>query len=122
MRLCVDIDGTICETHGLDYSSASPIDEAVQALRKLNEEGHYIILFTARGSGTGIDHSALTIRQLASWGVPYDELHFGKPFADFYIDDKAIVASTWHAAISNHLSPNLHGDLLNNIAIPNSPS
>ena len=27
--------------------------------------------------------------------IPYDEIHFGKPLADFYIDDKAIRLEDW---------------------------
>ena len=36
------------------------------------------------------DVGAITIQQLHEYTVPYDELIFGKPFADFYIDDKAV--------------------------------
>jgi len=28
-------------------------------------------------------------------GIPYDELHFGKPVADFYVDDKAVKLEDW---------------------------
>lgn len=37
------------------------------------------------------DVGALTIRQLEDFGIPYNEIIFGKPFADFYIDDKAVL-------------------------------
>ncbi len=30
----------------------------------------------------------LTINQLKNWGVMYDQIYFGKPSSDFYIDDK----------------------------------
>jgi hypothetical protein len=116
MRLCIDIDGTICNTNALAYSDAIPIPEVVNAIAKLKEEGHYIILFTARGPGTGIDHSESTRNQLQEWGVKYDELLFGKPFADFYIDDKAIVAETWHHAISSRDGSLPQAAILNKIA------
>jgi CMP-N,N'-diacetyllegionaminic acid synthase len=95
-RYCIDIDGTICRTQGLEYGEATPIQVAVNKIRILKEEGHYVILFTARGSLSDKDWSGITTQQLADWGVPYDELHFGKPAADVYIDDKALSADEWH--------------------------
>ena len=99
MRICIDIDSTICQTFDTDYASSTPILEAVKAIQGLKDNGAYIILNTARGTGSGLDHSELTKSQLQSWGVPYDELHFGKPFADFYVDDKAVSANDWHSAL-----------------------
>jgi hypothetical protein len=55
-------------------------------------------LYTARGSTTGIDWRELTVKQLAEWGVPYDELVMGKPTADVYIDDRAINSMDWKRA------------------------
>ena len=58
-------------------------------------------LHTARGDGTGIDWSEVTARQLWDWNVPYDELRFGKPWADLYVDDRAMNAHDYrgnHAA------------------------
>ena len=51
--------------------------------------GNKIILFTARGTTTGVDWEDLTRKQLETWNVSYDDLLFGKPEADVYIDDKA---------------------------------
>lgn len=87
---CFDIDETICHTNGTDYSSATPIINRIAKINKLFSEGNIIKLLTARGSKTGIDWRDLTESQLIQWGVSYHELHMGKPFADFYIDDKAI--------------------------------
>ena len=39
------------------------------------------------------DVAALTIKQLDEFGIPYDEIYFGKPAADVYVDDKAINAN-----------------------------
>ena len=33
---------------------------------------------------------AVTFRQLGEFGIPYDELLFGKPRADVYIDAQAV--------------------------------
>ena len=50
---------------------------------------HYILIYTARGSTTGIDWRDLTTKQLKDWGVNYHELSFQKPHFDSLIDDKA---------------------------------
>ena len=94
---CFDIDGTLCTNTDGEYESAEPLHSAVAALRILHSKGHRITLYTARGSGTGIDWRAVTEEQLRSWGVPYDNLVMGKPEADVFIDDKAIAAGDWHA-------------------------
>ena len=38
------------------------------------------------------DIGKVTLDTLEKFNIPYDELHFGKPHADFYIDDNAISA------------------------------
>lgn len=87
----IDIDGIIASrTRDNDYSQAGPIHPTIEAINRLHGFGHRIILLTARGSTTGLDWREVTERQLASWGVRYDELHFGKPAADYYVDDKMI--------------------------------
>jgi ribonucleotide monophosphatase NagD (HAD superfamily) len=95
VRYCIDIDGTICTTHELDYNQAKPIIKAVQLIQNLKKAGHYIILFTARGTLTGTDWREVTKKQMLEWEVPFDELVFGKPAADIYIDDKALPAEIW---------------------------
>ena len=89
--ICCDIDGVIAAiTPDNDYHLSLPRPEIIAQLRQLHRQGHRIILFTARGTMTGIDWRAVTEQQMATWGVPYDELHFGKPAADYYIDDRAL--------------------------------
>ena len=87
---CFDIDGTICDTPNANYGESIPNINRIKKINSLYFSGNTIILFTARGSTTGIDWSDLTSKQLDSWGVNYHKLYFGKPFADFYIDDKGI--------------------------------
>jgi hypothetical protein len=36
-----------------------------------------------------------TLDWLDRHGIPYDEIHFGKPWADIYIDDNAFRFQTW---------------------------
>ena len=62
----------------------------IQAINQLYSMGNRIILLTARGYVTGLDWRAVTEQQLRAWGLSYHELHFGKPNADYYIDDKMI--------------------------------
>ena len=92
---CIDIDGTICSISVEDYSLAEPYEDRIEEINKLYKSGNKIIFHTARGSLTGQDHSELTIKQLKKWGVNYHEIVFGKPAADYYIDDKAIDIFKW---------------------------
>jgi hypothetical protein len=88
---CFDIDGVIATlTHNNQYDLAQPRREVIDGINRLYQLGHRIVLHTARGSATGLDWAALTEQQLADWGVPYHELRFGKPAADYYIDDRAV--------------------------------
>lgn len=90
-RYCFDIDGVLASlTPGNNYSEATPIVENIALVNSLYNCGNTIILFTARGSATGIDWNRTTEEQMLSWGVKYHELLFGKPAADYYIDDRAI--------------------------------
>jgi ribonucleotide monophosphatase NagD (HAD superfamily) len=88
----VDIDGTLCSNTDGDYENAKPINKAIAAVNGLYSAGAIIVLFTARGTTTGIDWREITESQLASWGVNYHSLLFGKPFGHYYIDDKALGA------------------------------
>tara|TARA_Y100000591_G_scaffold325628_2_gene346874 strand:+ start:1744 stop:2055 length:312 start_codon:yes stop_codon:yes gene_type:complete len=92
---CFDIDGTLCTKSETDYSLAEPYVERINQVNKLYEEGNKIILFTARGSKTGLNHENLTKIQLKQWGVKFNELLFGKPNADYYIDDKSFDYFNW---------------------------
>ena len=54
MRFCFDVDGTIAELkkEGEQYQDVLPKKGAVETLKKLREDGHYIILHTARNMQT----------------------------------------------------------------------
>lgn len=92
---CIDIDGTLCTKSEDDYSKAIPFEERISTVNKLYDDGHEIIIFTARGSLTGINWEKLTEEQLKNWNVKYNKLMFGKPGADYYIDDKAVDIFGW---------------------------
>jgi hypothetical protein len=90
MIIYVDIDNTITKTIDTDYMSAFPIYDYIDIINKLYEDGHYIVYWTSRGVGSGIDYEELTKNQLYSWGCKYHELKCNKPVYDFFIDDKTL--------------------------------
>lgn len=86
-----DIDGVIAQFRGdLDYAQSGPNEKMIQIINQLYEYGNKIVLFTARGYVTGKDWTDVTKDQMKRWGVKYHELKFGKPNADYYIDDKML--------------------------------
>lgn len=90
---CIDIDGTLC-TELCEYKDAKPITKVINKINKLYNNNR-IILFTARGYTSKKNWRVLTEKQLKKWNVKYHELIFGKPFAHYYIDNKAIDILNW---------------------------
>jgi hypothetical protein len=91
MIYCFDLDGTLCTNTEGSYEKARPFTERIQKVNQLFDEGHHIIVDTARGATTGIDWLELTTNQLKEWGLKYHELRVGKKINyDYIIDDKAI--------------------------------
>jgi capsule biosynthesis phosphatase len=100
LRICFDLDNTLVsypKTPG-NYSSVEPINKNINFLKLLKELGHTIIVYTARrmkthngnvGAVTS-DIGRVTFDTLDKFGIPYDEIYFGKPYAHFYIDDLAV--------------------------------
>lgn len=86
-----DIDGVVAKVQkDLNYACSEPNDRMIKIVNKLYDFGNTIVLFTARGYVTGKDWSQVTKEQMERWGVKYHELKFGKPNADYYIDDKML--------------------------------
>jgi histidinol phosphatase-like enzyme len=98
MTYVFDIDGTICTKTDGDYEKAKPIENRIKKVNFLYDQGHKIILLTARGMGRSGNSASfaneafyeLTRQQLIRWGVKFHDLFLGKPAGDFYIDDKGI--------------------------------
>jgi capsule biosynthesis phosphatase len=100
LRICFDLDNTLVTypTIAGDYSTVKPIKKNIDLLNMFHEEGHEIIVYTARRMATHKsnvgrvikDIAATTINTLDLLNIPYDELIFGKPIADIYIDDRAL--------------------------------
>lgn len=89
-----DLDNTICkltrnQNGAWDYEGAQPIKERIEKINALYEEGHDIIVDTARGTENFDWWLKLTTKQLADWGLKYSQLRVGSKFeADVYVDDK----------------------------------
>lgn len=98
-----DLDGTIClpnhdrpDTQGR-YAEAKPIQEMIDEIRRCREKGIGVVIYTARRMVTHKgdvqkileDVGQVTKDWLSRHDVPYDDLVFGKPYGDLYVDDKA---------------------------------
>lgn len=114
MRIVIDIDGTVCEIRkpGQSYADVKLLPGAAEKLQALKKKGHYLILSTARHMKTCNGDVEMVMARvgdvteqwLKNHNVPYDELHYGKPYADVYIDDKAHYFSGWDQIHTESLS------------------
>ena len=92
-----DIDGVICQTKNGQYKESKPNSKAIKKINSLHDQGHNIIIFTARFMGrTNNNYKKayelgyeLTYVQLCKWNLKFDKLILGKPSFDILIDDKA---------------------------------
>ncbi len=118
-RLCVDCDGVLADNSDLSvpYADRKPYPHAIEWMKQLHADGHYIIILTARGMTKYDGDKALASKfgyeelyiWLTKYGIPFDELHFGKPSADAYIDDRAVQVNSNRGTIDwrNNLLPYL---------------
>tara|TARA_Y100000114_G_scaffold157162_1_gene187599 strand:+ start:6576 stop:6875 length:300 start_codon:yes stop_codon:yes gene_type:complete len=90
MIIYVDIDNTIFKTEGTEYHKSEPMLDRIEKINNLYDQGHEIVYWTARGTGSGIDWEVLTKAQFRRNKVKYSSLKFGKPIYDLFIDDKNI--------------------------------
>ncbi|MGA5691411.1 capsular biosynthesis protein [Cytobacillus pseudoceanisediminis] len=108
MRIVVDLDGTICELkrEGQGYEDVLPLPNAISSLRGLKDQGHEIIIYTARNMRTYEGNlgkvianiGKITLDWLEKYEVPYDEVVFGKPYGHIYIDDLGFKFESWKNA------------------------
>jgi capsule biosynthesis phosphatase len=111
MKICIDLDGVICQLkkEGETYDMLLPVNGAQESLKELKNAGHYIIINTARHMKTCQGNlglvtariSLVTLNWLEKYEIPYDEIYFGKPHADVYIDDNAYRFSSWNEISNN---------------------
>jgi hypothetical protein len=91
MIYCFDLDNTLCNTVESDYDKATPILSRIKKVNELYDQGHTIIIETARGNISGKNHYYYTIEQLKNWGLKFHSLRTGVKFnADVFVDDRAI--------------------------------
>jgi len=100
MRICFDLDNTLVTFPRIkdDYTTVGPIERNINFLKYLKSFGHTIIIYSARRMKTHsgnigkvfCDIGKITFDTLEKFDIPFDEIYFGKPHADFYIDDLAV--------------------------------
>ena len=103
--IAFDLDDTLCrrdskfEHLGVEkYKYCEPIQEMIEKVNKLYDEGNTIYIYTARGMATFKGdvmkiHNALyylTLDSLEKWGIKHHGLIMGKLHYDLLIDDKAM--------------------------------
>lgn len=104
----MDLDETICQTEGSNYSESIPVSGVIDKLREYKTAGFEIVIYTSRNVKTFEGNigkiSAHTLPVIIDWlckhEIPYDEIYVGKPWCGhegFYVDDKAIRPSEFLA-------------------------
>ena len=96
--ICVDVDDTLCVTVNRDYANSEPIQPMIEKVRHAKAAGWQVVLYTARGQGRSEGQWQTVAeevkREIAAFcerhNVPYDDIVLGKPWARWYVDDKAI--------------------------------
>ena len=100
MKMIIDLDGTICsEEKQFSRSLAIANKGAKEALQKIRDKGHTIIIYSAR---TWAEYE-LTIDWLKKNNIPFDQLILGKPQGDYWIDDRAIEYDNWEEILKKIL-------------------
>jgi capsule biosynthesis phosphatase len=105
MRIVIDLDGTICpiKKSGENYADLPVLPGAKDRIESLKAAGHYIIIQTARNMATQESNlgkvlkniGKTTLEWLEKHEIPYDEIYFGKPNGNIYIDDRAFRFQDW---------------------------
>ncbi|MFY9307891.1 MAG: hypothetical protein WAQ28_02460 [Bacteroidia bacterium] len=97
MQIIIDLDGTICtEEKTYSRSLAKPQKGAVKSVNALYDEGHTIIIYSAR---TWMEFE-MTVAWLKTNKIKYHQLVLGKPVGDVWIDDRAIQFDSWENVVS----------------------
>ena len=96
-RIVCDIDDTISITLNRDWEHARPVQDVIDKINNLYDQGWEIYLVTARGNlscKTREEADQKYRKQIETWlakhGVKYTLLSFQKYLAAYYIDDKGL--------------------------------
>lgn len=98
MRAVFDLDDTISIHVNRDYQNAKPILPVIEKMKQMKKDGWEIVIYSSRGQvsckGNLEEIEKKNRPVVAEWlkryDVPCDELIFGKPIADVYVDDKGM--------------------------------
>lgn len=95
-----DLDETLCTKKKPEetYKDVKPIKCMIDQLNSFYEQGHTIIIQTARNMLTQNNDEGKVIRNVGEdtlvWlrenGVKYHSIKFAKSYGDMYVDDKSI--------------------------------
>ena len=117
LTIAIDVDGTVADSSAVDFNKvdknphelmkARPIKGAVEAVKKLYEEGHIIVFHTSRDYGS----IEATKKWLRKHGFPFHHIVMEKFIAHVYIDDRAINGCDWKRVLGEIENPNLPGRL-----------
>ena len=99
--IVIDLDGTLTVDVPCEYSLKPPNKEVIDVCKLYKNKGFKIVVATSRNMRTYEGNlgkmNIHTLPGVIAWldkhGVPYDEIHLGKPWCGnegFYVDDKAI--------------------------------
>ena len=97
-KVLVDFDGTLFPWGPLMNWDASPLADAVDAVKSFKAAGFGVSIFTSRMSDRWLEHSGndraeqyeYVWKMCTNNGIPFDEIIGEKVPAIAYIDDKAI--------------------------------
>jgi len=103
MIIAIDFDGTLHRGKWPEIGAPAPC--AADIMRKLHEDGHYLIIWTSRGGDLLID----AINWLLMHEIPFDRVNDNRPensslygsnsrkvYAHCYIDDRQVLGlPTW---------------------------
>ncbi len=105
LRWIFDLDQTLVSLPRIknNYSTVEPLNDKIKFVRYLYDNGHYIIIYTARHMKTCNGDVELAKQKigkitedtLQKFGIPYHELIYGKPYGDVYVDDKSTNPLHW---------------------------
>lgn len=114
MIIAIDFDGTICADRFPEIGE--PLLFAVESLKKMKENGNKLILHTCREDSPERKYLTEAVEFCRNLGIEFDAVNENvsdnpyallgksrKPYADFYIDDKAMFPA-WEAYFE-HLTP-----------------
>ena len=115
LTIAIDIDGTVADSRGIDFSKidreplalmkAKPIVEARRVIRKLYKAGNKIVFHSSRPEC----RRQVTAKWLRKHGFPFHHIEMRKFAAHIYIDDRAINGRDWKRVVKEMKGSRLPG-------------